>query len=418
MATPSSCIQLALEETPRYENAAATTPYRVGTDVAYLPITSCALSPGPSWIDRSDEIRAIEGGVPQLIDTYDVTGNIAIRNYLNALPWLLVCAGFTATLTAGGATVADPDTTTATGVNGLNSTSINAADTSLFSASGNALLAGVSFTYTGKTATSFTGCGNHAATTGGEIIAGNIPTGVSKWVFTKRSGVQARTMQVLQNFVDAQTAGNSLFVKGQGVGVSGLSLNSGGEVSADLMGLVYLTQSDPNLTPAYDTQAIPFGRRGDMTLTWLANSATFDDFSLAIANSLIKHRSMGVASYFPDTISQGDDRVRITGSAPKYNTASADIAAELAGTTFAAKARWKLPKVVGATTYAYSMWFEMPSCQYTGGGPDAVTNARRRGSSFDFWAAWDETAGYDCRITIANALTSMGNPFNATNVGV
>jgi len=352
VATPSSCVQVALEETARYENAPTTAPYRVGTDVAYLPITAATLTPDPQWIDRSDEVRAIEGGVPNLLDTFQVGGNIAVRNYLNVLPWLLVCSGFTATKTAGDGAITDPD-------------------------------------------------------------AVAIPAGATRWVFTKRSGVGARTMQVLQNFVD-----QGVFVKAQGMGVSGLSLNSAGEVSADLMGLVYLRTADPNVTPSYDTQAIPHGRRGDITLTWLSNSGVTDDFSLAVANSLLRHRSMGVATYYPDTLSQGDDRVKVTGSIPKYSLASADVDALLAGTTFASKARWVLPRNIGATSYPYKMWWDMPSCQYTGGGADALGNKRRHGGSFDFWAAWDETAGYDIKITIVNALASMGAPFNSSNANL
>lgn len=61
--------------------------------------------------------------------------------------------------------------TTATGVNALNSATINCGSTTGFPASGNALLAGVAFTYTGVSGgNSFTGCGVHAATVGGEAI--------------------------------------------------------------------------------------------------------------------------------------------------------------------------------------------------------------------------------------------------------
>jgi len=61
-------------------------------------------------------------------------------------------------------------TTNATGVNALNSATVNVGSTARFPASGTAYLAGVAFTYTGVTATSLTGCGNHAATVGGEKV--------------------------------------------------------------------------------------------------------------------------------------------------------------------------------------------------------------------------------------------------------
>jgi lysophospholipase L1-like esterase len=67
--------------------------------------------------------------------------------------------------------------TTATGVNALNSATINVGDTSSFLSAGVFLLGGVVVAYTGKTSTTFTGCGNHAATVGGEAITGWVNTG-------------------------------------------------------------------------------------------------------------------------------------------------------------------------------------------------------------------------------------------------
>src|SRR5207244_2608450 len=62
-------------------------------------------------------------------------------------------------------------TTAVTGVNTLNSATLNVGDTSLFPAAGAIVLLGRTVTYTGKTATSFTGASNHPATTGGEAVA-------------------------------------------------------------------------------------------------------------------------------------------------------------------------------------------------------------------------------------------------------
>ncbi len=76
--------------------------------------------------------------------------------------------------------------TTVNGVNALNSGTINVntnPSTAGFanpggSGTATAYLNGVAFTYTGLTSSSFTGCGNHAATTGSETIGANpSPTG-------------------------------------------------------------------------------------------------------------------------------------------------------------------------------------------------------------------------------------------------
>jgi hypothetical protein len=63
-------------------------------------------------------------------------------------------------------------------------------------------MGGANVTYTGKTATSFTGCGAHAATVGGEVIANNVPATATKWVFTKKTGIVAQTAQIRVNYAD------------------------------------------------------------------------------------------------------------------------------------------------------------------------------------------------------------------------
>lgn len=73
------------------------------------------------------------------------------------------------------ATVNVAAATTATGVNAINSATVNCGSTTGFATAGATLpgafmLGGVLVTFTGTTATSFTGCGSHPATTGGEAI--------------------------------------------------------------------------------------------------------------------------------------------------------------------------------------------------------------------------------------------------------
>lgn len=407
MPTTADCVQVALEETPRYEGAVTTTPLQVSTTVRYMPIQGVSMAPGVAHLDRSDELRGIEGAVDQLVDGYDVAGSLQNRAYPNDLTWLLTLCGMKATYTAGGALITDGNATTANGVNGLNSGTVNVASTAGFDAIGSFILGGVATAYTGKTATSFTGCGNHAATTGGEAITGNAPATTNKWVFSKRTGLNAKTAQLLLCYL-----ANNVFIKAQGVGCSSLSFASEGGLQAALSALVYARIADPNLTPAFDTQAIPPFRRGDMTVDWLSSSGTTQDFNWQINNPLVKRRTFAVSSYFPDVHEQGDEKVSLTGSIAKSTLATADIDALLAGTTFAAKIRYTSPTSILATNAKYKMLVELPRMQLLAGSPDDIGNKRRFGGSYDFRAAWDETAGYDFRITLINSVTTMtaGSP--------
>lgn len=344
MPTTADLIELRYEESPRHEGAASTTPYRVSTVARNFPVQSARISPNPTGIDRSDELRSIEGGPPQLLDTYEPDGAISIRAYADDLIFLLGLAGWVGTYTAGNGIITDPS---------------------------------------------------------GVII----PTGAARWVFNKRGGINAQTAQVTTCYVD-----EAVFARGQGFGISGISLNSAGDVSADLMGLVYANlAADPNLVASYPSFAIPHFRRGDMSITWLASSGITDDFSMALSNPLNRVRTMSISppSYFPDKMEHGDEKVKVTGSIPKRTLADADLDALLSLGSFAATVKWQSPKVIGATTYPYSMWAQMPSCQITGGAPDDLANRRRFGGSFDWWAAWDETAGYDCRLTIIGSLVAV-----------
>ena len=282
MPTLQDCAQLAMEETPRYEGATTGSPYRLSTATRYFPIQTLRVDPVPSFLDRSDELRGYEGGPPQLIDGYAPAGSFGMRCYLNDLPFFLQIAGYSGTRTAGDGVITDPDATL-------------------------------------------------------------IPTGVSRWVFTKRGGITAKTAQIIAAYADEQ-----VFLKGQGFGITTLGLNADGILSADMLGLVVQNVVDPNLTASYDAATIYPVRRGDLALSWLGGTGNTIDFNISIANPLVARRSLALAtpSFFPDKMENGDERVRVTGTIPKGSLADADIDALVAGTTFSATAKWKTQVII------------------------------------------------------------------------
>jgi hypothetical protein len=402
-----SYVRLQIEETARYEGAPSVTPYRVSTVTRDMPIRTFRLSPEPQPLSRADELRNIEGEVADIPDFFEPAGSFAERTYLNDLVFLLQISGFVSTITAGAGTVGTTgiNATTATGVNGLNSAIVNVASTAGFPSAGSFSLAGAGpVTYTGKTDTSFTGCGAHAATTGGEAILDILPTGTYKHVFAKRGGSIAKTAQLIAAYTEA-----ARFIRGQGYGCSSIGLNALGELTADLMGLVYVRTSDPALSPSLDAPAILPMRRADLQISWLAGSAETDDFSVAVANPLERRKTFGLStrSYFADKMFHGNERVRVTGSIPKFAMANADLDALLAASVFAALARWRSDVNIGATNYPYSMNLDMPSCQLSGGQDDELSNNRRFGSSYDWAAKWDMTAGYDAKFSIVCAIPAL-----------
>jgi hypothetical protein len=403
----SKVVRVAYEENPRSEltppGTPATGPNRVSTVTRDFPITGFRMAPNPAPLDRSDEMRNILGGVPMVPQTFGPDGSYAGRAYIDDLIFLLGIAGFVGTRVAGGPAVATPDATTVVGVNALNSAVVNVVSTGGFPASGTFLLAGAAVTYTGKTATSFTGCGNHAATTGGETVTGNAPTGTSMWTFVKQAGITPQTAQMIAAYDD-----EGVYLQGNGYAISDWTLDAAGTFGATLMGLYLASIANPALTAVLATQAILPMLRGGLYLSWVAGGAAASDFSLAYATGLQTWYSMGVGgSLFPDTIEVGDAQARLTGTIPKRRMNANDWAALIQTSTFHAIAKWIGRSLIGATVAPYQMWVDMPSCQYTAVTPDELNQARRHGASYNFWAAYDETAGYDVKISLLGSLASV-----------
>lgn len=400
-------VEFAIEESPNNEPQFASTvaPYRKSTNKLYPPARTARLSPTPTPLSRSDELRGISGEVRRLADDYAPSGSFSSRAYGDLMTWLFDLAGFDGTYTAGGALVTNPNKTTATGVNALNSAVVNVGDTTSFPATGTFIMSATAVTYTGKTATSFTGCSNHPATTGGEAINGNVPTGANKWVFAKRSGtVVARTAKIRTNY-----APENVCLEGYGFALSSLGIAADASVTADLMGL-YMRRlaADTSTTPAIPASTIYPFRRGDLYVSALANGGTLSDFTIAIANSLerVKSMSLPTPSLWPDQMELGDDQVQVSGTIPKRVLTGVDMDALISATSFAMTARWLAGgDLVGTTNYG--MWAEFPAVQIVGGDADELQDTRRRGVDLSWFAAWDETAGYDARFTLVNGIAAV-----------
>lgn len=400
-------VQLALEESPLNEStyALAVTPNRVSTNLLYPPVRSARIAPGPQHLRRNDEMRGIRGEVKRLIDAFEPVGVLTERCYADDLTWLLELAGFVGVVTPGGATVTGPEETTATGVNGVNSAIVNVASTVLFPSAGSFIMGGVATTYTGKTATSFTGCGNHAATTGGEIINGHVPTNATKWVFSKRDTIDAKTARLKINY-----ATENVLMEGYGFGVSSLSLNMAGELSADLMGLfMRRLAADAATVPVVAGSAIPPIRRGDLYISALAGGGRLADWTVNVTNPLqrIMSASVDPSSDWPDALEHGDEEVTVAGTIPKRILTGTDLDALIAATSFSMTARWVSDKLIGATAEPYQAWLQMPACQYVSGDTDEMAAKRRFGFSPDWFAHYDETLGYDARWTIINGVAAI-----------
>lgn len=400
-------VQIATEESPLNETtyALAATPNRISTNLLYPPVRSARIAPSPQHLRRNDEMRGIRGEVKRLIEGYEPVGLWSERAYADDLTWLLELSGFIGVATPGGAAVTGPEQTTATGVNALNSATVNVGSTLLFPSVGSFVMGGVATTYTGKTATTFTGCGAHAATTGGEVINGHVPAGATKWVFSKRDTIDAKTARLKINY-----ATENVLMEGYGFACSSMSLNMAGELSADLMGLfMRRLAADAATVPVIAASSIPPIRRGDLFISALAGGGRLADWTVSVTNPLerIMSASVDPSSYWPDAMEFGDEEVTVSGTIPKRILTGTDLDALIAATSFSMTARWVSSKVIGATAEPYQVWLEMPAVQYTGGDTDEMAAKRRFGFNPDWFAHYDETLGYDAKWTLINGVTAI-----------
>jgi hypothetical protein len=395
---------------------------RISTSKFYWPSSAASLSLGPEHLDRADENRGNLSAPPKLIDGYAPSARLALRAYPNLLVPLLVLAGYEPTFTEGNGTN-EVQTLSATGTPtggtftltyGTEVTAnlpYNATPAQVQEAleglrgikPGDVVCAGTDSLTGGtspETAVAETTPGATGSVT--DPDGAGVPADAFLVTFAKRDGAPAKTCQLIAAYTE-----HSTFLQGNGFGVSGLSLSAAGELSADLMGLYARRVADPSLTPSFDAASVLPMRRGDIRLDWLSGSAYSQDFSVAIANDLERGDHLGIASYYPKVLEHNGMGPKVTGSIAKRTLDPDDYDALVSAETFAASVRWVGASTIGSTGKPYSVFMEFPACQYVGGDPDEQTNSRRFGASFEWEAAYDESAADDATISVVCGVEAV-----------
>jgi len=445
----SDNVAIRFEETARYEGAPIIAPYRLSSIEHFFPVTSAAVRPAPSLMDRSDEVRGHLSPTAQIVESFAPTGTVNVRGYGPPAVVLLHAAGFNMTVQAGegvnaehelaitgtptGGTFTITVFTETTGDLPYNATAaqVQRALRKLPSVgndgvvcTGTALPTGpITIAWQGRhaaqtvavgtTTDSLTGgtaptsaiTSTVTGSTGGVLTpAGTgVPVGAYLWTSAKRTGNQAKTFDIRASY-----EGNSVFKQGQGFGVSQLSLDAMATMQATLLGLVHQEIDDPALSPSYLTSEVAPWLSRDLVVTWRDGSGNVSDLSASIANPIVAMRDYGRRSAFPGTMRYDQGYTTVTGS---VNTDALDVDDEeslLLADRFAASAHWRSQSTVAATGAPYEMWLEMPACQIVGGtGADDMTARRNHSGAYEFMAAYDETAGYDAKFSVVCGLAAI-----------
>jgi tail tube protein len=338
---PSGYVEERFESIPGNETNSPT----LSTKKFYPPLQSFGPKPGAKPLSRDDELRNQDEPLAIIPDAFEPSWVFKSRAYPDMLGWALKHICGDPVTTAGDGIIKDPD----------------------------------------------------------EVV---IPIGATRHVFKAPfgpSGASPLTTQMIAAYSD-----QSSYFKLKGAACAELSLETpeeGGAVLSRSGPALHMAPiANPSLTPAYEALSIRPFVRGNLTLKWLANSGTTQDFSLSIANPVEAARSLGIASKYPDIMEKANDGpIVVTGSIPKRQLDKDDIDALIASTGFEAVAKWVSDSII-ATSYPYKLFIAMANCQYTGGEPDALANQRRHGASFD-WKSTAATTG-STTITLINATTS------------
>ena len=339
---PTGYLRGALESIPGNESNSPT----LGTKKPFFPLQSFAPHLGAGVMERDDELRNQDEPLAVLPDIYDPSWEYGSRLYPDLLGWLLCLTLGMPTTTAGNGVITDPSMAT-------------------------------------------------------------IPVGAYRHVWAAPfgpSGVSPLTAQF-----DVAYRDQGVFYKAKGAACSELSIQNpeqGGSTIAASGPANYLDrQSDPALSPAYETLAIRPFTRADLTLpSWISGSGTHENFDLTIENPVENVRSMGIKSRYPDVMEKANEGpIVVRGSIPQRQLDVDDWDALKNATGFAALANWTSDTII-ASGYAYKLFVAMSNCQYVDGDAEELGNKRRHGASFD-WKSTTASTG-STTITLVNATMS------------
>lgn len=322
----------------------------LSTKILYTPLISMEFDPGVQPLDRQDELRGLDEPTAVLSDTYAGSWSQETRAYPDAVGFRLKHILGAPTSTTGNGVITDPDSAT-------------------------------------------------------------IPTGAFKHVWTAPfgpSGDAPLTTEEILAWKDEST-----FVKAKGSACESLSLESpetGGVMMRTGGPITYFTRiSDPGLSPTYESLATrPWFQRDQVIVTWLGSTAISTALSVNIANAVedLDDLAIGPTQHRRGLAKANEPApIAFTGSIDKRVINATDFDALINATGFGVKVRWTSRTII-ASSYAYKLWVECTNAQYVGGGPEALSNNRRHGASFDWKATNASGTPGSVTVTLVNATTN------------
>jgi hypothetical protein len=322
----------------------------MATKVIYPPFISVEHEPGVAHLDRADENRNLNERPSRLTEAYSPTWGYKTRAYPDIL-------AFSLTQLFGAPTTVDGDGV----ITDLATTAIPA------------------------------GAYRHRWGSGAAL---------------GQTGASPATSALDISYVD-----QAVYYALRGCAVSdwGIEIPDEGGAQLDVSGpaLYRVRQSDPGLTAAYESMATRPFVRGNTTLTSQVTSGStkIDEFSIKVDNPVSPYRSMGAASMWPDTMEKGDDLIRVSGTLGKRQLDADDEDALTAATGFTLTSSMVTPTFITGS-YPYKFIVSCANAQLVSGGPDALENKNRHGTSYEWEATNASGSAGSVVFEVVNATAS------------
>lgn len=354
-------VRMRAEQTPITSPGTGT----ISTDVFWIPGQKLDVDDQPKYEDRNNEIRP-KGPVGGYISGHDVKVGLDVRAYPDPLGLILFGWGGLVTSAAGnGTTVKDPDNVS--------------------------IPAGASKHIYG---------GNSAET--GTPVEGVGPG--------FKPGIIPQTL--ICDSADDDAAGPWWLTSGITIEEIKISGDEDAALIAEISaGALFHKNvvSDPALTPSMPSLSLLPWSTCECLMTWgLSGSAQAEEFDISLKQPYEMKPGFKVSGSKYKTVTRLTGRRNITGTIKKSDIDVDDWNALMAGTQFAVTLKFQTEMDIGATSYPYTMWIDLPACQYTGMKPGALSGGEaRRETELDFGAFYDPTSLYDSgiKITLVNGTT-------------
>lgn len=323
----------------------------VNTSKWFVPATELGFLPNPALLDRSDEIRSIEGRTTGAQNEYAPTGSIITRGYSRYLGVLLyMLLGEVTTKEANGTTDKDPDE----GVVGKKA-----------------------FIHT----------------------------------FTKKPGASPLTARVIAAYYDKWIEARGVSINSLAFALADDGVKATGGMMANFLRRLTV---DPAVEVKGDAFSVLPWRRRNVIVTSpsLAATARLNTVDFSIEQSLEAVRSLGSMSGWPQATERANSAegfARLQGSLQRRDFDPVDwdalIAASIFNLRFKFQSEQNVPGVEGAP-YPYSMWVTTEGAQFTGGGPETLKQQARHESSYDWQAGSQEAGKPDFSVVLVNDVKS------------